>query len=220
MSLTSYRAAPPRVKPLQAFAKTGSGENYPDRGAANEAALPVAPERFPRRRPWPRPTVRGVCTNADRIWEGAGRHLFIILSRRPVLSRRGCGNRERMPTFAAAGRGPAVCFGPRPGELRPNVPDPFAASAIQFESAGRDARQQCGRPRRDGNSSRDEQTRMAAMTKSLRRAAMSEHDRRIAGCPASDGIRSRAPYPYFDALSSREPVSALGSGPRAGLESA
>jgi hypothetical protein len=66
MSLTSYRAAPPRDKPLRAFLKT-----EPETNLANaRGRRSVRSGGFLRRRPGQCPWVRGVCTNARPLWKG------------------------------------------------------------------------------------------------------------------------------------------------------
>jgi hypothetical protein len=66
MSLTSYRAAPPRDKPLRTLSKTncrnGSGQRF-------EASIPSG--GFLRRQPLPDAGgVAGLCINARLLWKG------------------------------------------------------------------------------------------------------------------------------------------------------
>src|SRR5882757_6021032 len=65
MSLTSYRAAPPRDKPLRAFEKPKRNES----GQRPRAPIDRS-GGFLRRQPGQSPWVRGVCTNARLLWKG------------------------------------------------------------------------------------------------------------------------------------------------------
>jgi hypothetical protein len=66
MSLTSYRAAPPRDKPLLRLHKKPCRNQWNQRVGA-----PIDPVRsFLRRQPGQRPWVRAVCTNANPLWKG------------------------------------------------------------------------------------------------------------------------------------------------------
>src|ERR1700757_3693510 len=75
MSLTSYRAAPPRDKPFARLCEKTGGET----GLANAAAAPIPPSpRLPEkatRGPCGR-RVRAVCTNADPLWKGCRAAFF------------------------------------------------------------------------------------------------------------------------------------------------
>ena len=67
MSLTSYRAAPPRDKPLRAFEKTLRRNELGPRPRAPINPVRRLPEKAtPSKCPW----VRAVCTNAKRLWKG------------------------------------------------------------------------------------------------------------------------------------------------------
>src|SRR3954470_24591095 len=69
MSLTSYRAAPPRVKPVQRF----SSEKHQDLLANAFARRAFDPNSFRRRLEPVGQTghrVQAVCTNANRVWKG------------------------------------------------------------------------------------------------------------------------------------------------------
>src|SRR4029453_13902505 len=67
MSLTSYRAAPPRVKPLRCLRKTGPEVNRPTR--VRRRSIPSG--GFLRRQPGQSHRVRGVCINVPLLWKGA-----------------------------------------------------------------------------------------------------------------------------------------------------
>ena len=67
MSLTSYRAAPPRDKPLRAFSKTDAETNLAQRPRAPINPVRRLPEKATLGKcPW----VRAVCTNAHPLWKG------------------------------------------------------------------------------------------------------------------------------------------------------
>jgi hypothetical protein len=67
MSLTSYRAAPPRVKPLHRLLKAGPEVNRPTR--VRRRSIPSG--GFLRRQPGQSHRVRGVCINVALLWKGA-----------------------------------------------------------------------------------------------------------------------------------------------------
>src|SRR5664279_5841385 len=65
MSLTSYRAAPPRDKPLRALP-----ENQTDQGQRLWAPIKSVRRLPEKASPGECPWVRAVCTNAGRLWKG------------------------------------------------------------------------------------------------------------------------------------------------------
>src|SRR4029453_513102 len=67
MSLTSYRAAPPRVKPLRCLRKTGPEVNR----ATRVRRRSILSGGFLRRQPGQSHRVRGVCINLTLLWKGA-----------------------------------------------------------------------------------------------------------------------------------------------------
>src|SRR5947208_14365389 len=75
MSLTSYRAAPPRDKPLRAF------ESEPEPGLANAGAPIDQVRRFLRRQPRARPLGASGMYHREPALERAAGHLFGFLSR-------------------------------------------------------------------------------------------------------------------------------------------
>ena len=75
MSLTSYRAAPPRDKPLRAL-----GESLFETGKRRGLPRHIRPEGFLRRHPGANADrVRAVCTNAAPLWKGFRARFFRIL---------------------------------------------------------------------------------------------------------------------------------------------
>src|SRR5436305_14478567 len=75
MSLTSYRAAPPRVKPFYAPSRAGPETNRPTR-----RRRPKRPKGFLRRQPGHRQRVRGVCINASLLWKGPKRAVELFVT--------------------------------------------------------------------------------------------------------------------------------------------
>src|SRR5262249_36394222 len=74
MSLTSYRAAPPRDKAVARLdRKEGNGKQRP-RGARRSLHPNSVLRRHPRGRQARR--VRAVCTNDDALWKGSWRGFF------------------------------------------------------------------------------------------------------------------------------------------------
>ena len=72
MSLTSYRAAPPRDKPLRAL-----GESLFETVERRGCRAKIRPEGFLRRQPGANADrVRAVCTNAALLWKGFGVRFF------------------------------------------------------------------------------------------------------------------------------------------------
>src|SRR4051812_874506 len=76
MSLTSYRAAPPRDKDVRAL-----GQGRKSTGATPKGRRSVRSENFLRRQPGAHaPRVRGLCINAGLLWKGPRRMFWRILS--------------------------------------------------------------------------------------------------------------------------------------------
>src|SRR6266516_6636144 len=84
MSLTSYRAAPPRVKPCAPFEKPDWKRNRP-----TPRRQPNRPKGFLRRQPGHRQRVRGVCINAHLLWKGqkAGFEDFVTAKPRVLAAK-------------------------------------------------------------------------------------------------------------------------------------
>lgn len=82
MSLTSYRAAPPRVKPLRAFAKMPETVGQGRRGSRG---LLLPSQRLPwKATPGQAHRVRAVCTNPNRLWKGLRGGFFRLYDRSRV----------------------------------------------------------------------------------------------------------------------------------------
>ena len=90
MSLTSYRAAPPRDKPLRAL-----GESISETGKRRGLPRQIRLEGFLRRRPGANADrVRAVCTNADPLWKVFWARFFRFYDsetvRKPLETGRSC----------------------------------------------------------------------------------------------------------------------------------
>lgn len=103
MSLTSYRAAPPRVKPLRAFVKMPGTMGQGRRGSRG---LLLPSRRLPwKATPGQARRVRAVCTNPNRLWKGLRGGFFRLYDSRergfrpvcPALARSST-NRQRAAT--------------------------------------------------------------------------------------------------------------------------
>ncbi len=96
MSLTSYRAAPPRDKPLRALGE--SSKRGVRRGLPRQNRL----EGFLRRHPGANADrVRAVCTNADPLWKGFRDRFFRFYDsefvRKRPQTRRSCQKFRKGP---------------------------------------------------------------------------------------------------------------------------
>src|SRR3982074_390255 len=81
MSLTSYRAAPPRDKPLRALREPVTIRGFPTRLSAPNIPSVRLPEKATRGL---KPVgCEGVCTNAGLLWKGSRRRFFRFCDKRP-----------------------------------------------------------------------------------------------------------------------------------------
>src|SRR6201995_2279126 len=97
MSLTSYRAAPPRDKPVGAL-----GESLLETGKRRGLPRQTVSKGFLRRQPGANADrVRAVCTNAAPLWKGFGARFFRFydaqIVRKPLETGRSCQNSGKGP---------------------------------------------------------------------------------------------------------------------------